>query len=148
MRRSPRHLAAAVERELAVRTSARLTERALRRAGRTGEPLLLGPFLGEIGYELEYWIPFMRRELHRHGIPPEQVTVMTRGGAGLWYRDFAAHELDILELLTPERYLPQLEGRRARARDLKQLRRDRFDRELVALARERLGPVTGRPPRA
>ena len=140
--RSPRELAAAAWREAVVRTSARRTELALRRAARTGGRILLGPFLGEIGYELEYWIPFLRKELHRHGIPPEQVTVMTRGGAGLWYRDFAAHALDILELLTPEQYLPQLEERRARARDLKQLRVEDFDRRLISYARERLGPLT------
>src|SRR3954447_21088873 len=126
--RSGAELLAAVRREADVRTRARLTERALRRAGRDSAPVLLGPFLGEIGYELEYWIPFARRELRRHGIGPEQVTVMTRGGAALWYRDFAAHELDVLELLTPEEYLRRLEERRARARDLKQLRVERFDR--------------------
>src|SRR5919201_2179151 len=128
--RSPRDVVAALRREADVRTRARLTERALRRAGRERTPVLLGPFLGEIGYELEYWIPFARRELRRHGIAPEQVTVMTRGGAALWYRDFAAHELDVLQLLAPEQYLPRLEERRARARDLKQLRVERFDREL------------------
>jgi hypothetical protein len=136
-----RELVSAVVREVDVRSRARLTEGTLSRAARTGKPLLLGPFLGEIGYELEYWIPFMRRRMHRHGIPPEQATVMTRGGAALWYRDFAAGELDILGLMSPDRYLPSLEDRRRRAGDLKQLRVDRFDRELVALARERLGPV-------
>ena len=104
--------------------------------------MLLGPFVGEIGYELEYWIPFLRRELHRHGIEPEQATVLTRGGAAVWYRDFAAHSIDALELLPPEEYLPRLERRRAAAGDLKQLRWERFDRELVALARERLGDLT------
>jgi hypothetical protein len=140
--RSPRDLARAAWREAVVRSSARRTEQALRRAARSGRRILLGPFLGEIGYELEYWIPFMRRELHRHGVDRDRVTVMTRGGAALWYQDFAAHELDILELLAPDRYLTLLEGRRARARDLKQLRIERLDRELIALARERLGPVT------
>jgi hypothetical protein len=135
-------LVAAIRREADVRTRARLTERALRRAGRVGGNVLLGPFLGEIGYELEYWIPFARRELHRHGIEPQNVTVMTRGGAALWYRDFAAHELDILELLSPDEYLARLEERRAWARDLKQLRVARFDSELISLARARLGPVT------
>lgn len=125
-----------------MRSRSWLTERSLRAAARNGSPLLLGPFLGEIGYELEYWIPFLRRELHRHGVPPEQATVMTRGGAALWYRDFAVGELDILELLTPEQYLPELEARRARAGDLKQLRVDPFDRRLAALAEERLGPLT------
>ena len=139
--RSSREVASAVRREVDVRSRALATGRVLRRAGRTGMPLLLGPFLGEIGYELEYWIPFLRRELHRHRIPPEQATVMTRGGAALWYRDFAANALDVLELLSPEEYLPRLEERRRRAGDLKQLRVERFDRELVELARGRLGDV-------
>jgi hypothetical protein len=139
--RSPRELAAAAWREAVVRSSARRTELALRRAARTGGRVLLGPFLGEIGYELEYWIPFMRRELQRHGIDRDQVTVMTRGGAALWYRDFAARELDVLELLPADRYLTLLEERRARAGDLKQLRVEGLDRDLIALALERLGPV-------
>ena len=131
------HVIDALRREADVRTRAWLTERSLA----SGKPLLLGPFLGEIGYELEYWIPFLRRELHRHGIAPEQATVVTRGGAALWYRDFAAGELDVLELVSYEEYLPQLEARRAAAGDLKQLRVGDFDRKLVALARERLGDV-------
>jgi hypothetical protein len=140
--RSTREVASAVRREVDVRSRALATERGLRRAARTGTPLLLGPFLGEIGYELEYWIPFLRRELRRHRIPPEQVTVMTRGGAALWYGDFAANALDVLELLSPKEYLPRLEERRREARDAKQLRIETFDRELVACARERLGPLT------
>jgi len=132
------HLWDALRREADVRTRALLTERSLR----SGKPLLLGPFLGEIGYELEYWIPFLRRELHRHEIPPDRATVVTRGGAALWYRDFAAGALDVLELVPYEQYLPQLEERRARAGDLKQLRVEDFDRRLVVLARERLGDVT------
>jgi hypothetical protein len=131
------HLLGALRREADVRTRALLAERSLR----SGKPLLLGPWLGEIGYELEYWVPFLRRELHRHGIAPERATVVTRGGAALWYRDFAAGALDVLELVPYEQYLPQLEARRAAAGDLKQLRVGDFDRKLVALARERLGDV-------
>jgi hypothetical protein len=137
-----RELAAAVERELDVRSRALLVRRALRAAGARGRPVLLGPFVGEIGYELEYWIPFLRRELRRHGIEPEQATVLTRGGAALWYRDFARHAVDALELFSPEEYLLRLERRRAAAGDLKQLRWEPFDRELVDLARERTGAVT------
>jgi len=139
--RTPRKIASAIWREADVRTATARMERDLRRAGRDGSAVLVGPFLGEIGYELLYWIPFLRRELARHRIDPARVTAMTRGGAALWYRDFAAGELDILGLLPPEEYLPRLEQRRARGRDLKQLRRDPFDRELVELARERLGDL-------
>jgi hypothetical protein len=136
-----RAVAAAVSREAVVRSSALRADRALQRVGRTGEPVVLGPFLGEIGYELEYWIPFMRRRLHRHRIAPERVTVVTRGGAALWYRDFAEHAVDVLELLPADRYAAELEARRARARDLKQLRSDPFDRLLVRLVLERTGPA-------
>jgi hypothetical protein len=140
--RSVPEIASALRREAEVRPAARRTERAVAKAGKEGTPVLLGPFLGEIGYELEYWIPFLRRLLREHGIAPEQATVMTRGGAALWYRDFAANELDVLQLLSPEEYLPRLEDRRRLAGDLKQLRVSRFDRELVALAREQLGDFT------
>jgi hypothetical protein len=140
--RSTWEVASAVRREVDVRSRALATERALRRSARAGTQLLLGPFLGEIGYELEYWIPFLRRELRRYGIPPAQATVMTRGGAALWYGDFAANALDVLDLLDPEEYLPRLEERRRRAGDLKQLRVEPFDRELVERARERLGRLT------
>src|SRR5688500_11848217 len=109
--RTPGELVAALRREVDVRPAARRTEGALRRAGRTGEHVLLGPFLGEIGYELLYWIPFLRRELRRHGIAPDQATVLTRGGAAVWYRDFAANAIDVLELLPPETYLAKLEER-------------------------------------
>jgi hypothetical protein len=137
MARTPRYVASALWREVDVRSRSRRLERALR----SGKPLVLGPYLSEIGHELEYWIPFMRRALHEQGIPPEQATVVTRGGAGLWYRDFAANALDILELVPYEDYLPQLEERWSRARDLKQLRMGDFDRRLMALIRERLGDV-------
>ena len=63
-----RNVSAAARRELVVRTSVLRAKRELRRAARTGERVLVGPFLGEVGYELEYWIPFARRELRRHGI--------------------------------------------------------------------------------
>src|SRR6185312_5092378 len=140
--RSVPEIASALRREAEVRPAAWRAERAVAKAGRDGTPVLLGPFLGEIGYELEYWIPFLRRLLREHRIAPEQATVMTRGGAALWYRDFAAQELDVLQLLSPEEYLPRLEERRRDAGDLKQLRVGRLDRELVALAHERLGAFT------
>src|ERR687887_431084 len=95
MKLHPSIVGRALWREIIVRTSAGWTERTLDRAAQTRERVLLGPWLGEIGYELEYWIPFMRRELRRHRIAAEQATVMTRGGAALWYRDFAAHALDV-----------------------------------------------------
>jgi hypothetical protein len=67
---------------------------------------------------------------------------MTRGGAALWYRDFAARELDAFELMSPEHYHALFEKRLRWAGDLKQLRVGELERRLVALAQERLGRVT------
>lgn len=137
--RSPRRVAAALRREAEVRPRAFLIERALRRAGRSGERVLLGPFLGEIGYELLYWIPFLRRALREAGVRPEQAVALTRGGAALWYADFASEAVDVLELVPEGEFLGRLEARRERARDAKQLLDDPFDRELVEAALRRTG---------
>ena len=114
-------------------------EAALSRAARRGSRLLVGPFVGEVGFELLYWIPVVRRLLAEHGVPPERVTVLARGGAGSWYRDCAAGRLEILDLVDPERYLDELVARRRREGNTKQYFPDRFDSRLTALALERIG---------
>ena len=102
-----------------------------------GRKLLVGPFLGEVGFELLYWIPVLRRLLA--GVDPERVTVLTRGGAGTWYRDFAASSVDALELVPAEGYLEEVVARRKREGNTKQFFPDRLDRQLTRLALERVG---------
>ena len=51
-------------------------EAAVARAAREGQPLLVGPFLGEVGFELLYWIPLVRRLLAEHGVGRDGVTVL------------------------------------------------------------------------
>ena len=140
--RSPKRLAVGLERELAVRSRTALAELALRRAAGSGKRILVGPFLGEVGYELLYWVPFARRALHRLGVAPGQVTTLTRGGAGSWYGDFAEGHVELFDLAEPDDLVARISARRRRARDAKQLRGDGLDRELVRLARERIGPAT------
>lgn len=140
--RSPRRLAVGLERELAVRSRTTVAELALRRAARSGRRILVGPFLGEVGYELLYWVPFVRRALHRLGVEPGQVTTLTRGGAGSWYSDFAESHVELFDVAEPGDLVARISARRRRARDAKQLRGDSLDRELVRLARERIGPAT------
>lgn len=131
--RSPRIVAASVGRELRVRRS----ELGLARAVRRGEPIMVGPFVGEVGYELLYWIPFLRKLLREHGVDRERVTVLARGGAAVWYEDFAAHAVEILELVDPAAFPQRLAERRSRERHAKQAAVDALDLELVRRARER-----------
>lgn len=129
--------ARAVARELAYRRAGLEFARAARR----GEPILAGPFVGEVGYELLYWIPYLRRLFREHGVPPDRVTVLTRGGAGTWYGDVAANQIEILDLLRPDEFRRRLLERRARVGDAKQLSVEPFDRELAGLAMQRVGPA-------
>lgn len=133
-RRSPADNARLVRREIACRAVARVVETRAARAAREGRPLVAGPFLGELGFELLYWIPWLRHFLERHGARADQVTVLTRGGAAEWYRDVAAHSVEIFDLVPPELYWDRLRERRERAGDAKQLTIEPLDRELAAAA--------------
>jgi hypothetical protein len=77
--------------------------------------------------------------LAEHGVGRERVTVLTRGGAGSWYRDCAEHSIDVLDLVPPQRYLDELVERRRRGGDAKQFFPDPFDSRLTRLAIERTG---------
>lgn len=65
-------------------------------------PIVVGPWLAEVGYEVLYWIPLLRWLADRHGIGPERLVVISRGGVGEWYADLASTYVDILDVMTPE----------------------------------------------
>lgn len=130
---SPGVVARAARRELVWRRH----EAALARAIREGRKLLVGPFLGEVGFELLYWLPVLRRLLA--GVERERVTVLARGGAGTWYGDVAGHSIDVLDLVPPDGYLDELVERRRREGNTKQYFPDRLDQRLTQLALERVG---------
>lgn len=67
-------------------------------------PVVVGPWLMEIGFELLYWIPYLRAQLARLGIPKERVIAVSRGGAEGWYGDIAGRYLDILDVMTPQEF--------------------------------------------
>lgn len=128
---SPRLVARALQREMWLRRERAALERALR----SSAPVVVGPFLGEVGFELLYWRPFVRRLLRRFRVDPERVTAVSRGGAALWYRDVAGRGRDVLEALSPAELRYGVDERIARTGQRKQLAVDGFDRLVV----ERLG---------
>ena len=145
--RRPRELADIARRELGYRAAAADGERRIAHAAQTGEPVLVGPFIGEVGFELLYWIPYLRRALRRHGIDRDQVTVLTRGGAGHWYDDIASRSVEVLDLISLEQFRHGLAERRARVGDRKLLTIDSFDAALLERAREITGQAIELHPR-
>ena len=72
-------------------------ERVLTSRGR----VLVGPWCSEVGYELLYWIPFVRWALRAYRVPPSRVVVMSRGGVEDWYAGLADTYLDAFDHAAP-----------------------------------------------
>ena len=106
-------------------------------AVQTGGDVIVGPWTGEVGFELMYWIPFLAW-LAGQGLNAERVVVLSRGGAGLWYRHLAARYVDILDLITPDEFRERTAGKKKQYDH-----RRAFDIELVEKTRERLGLTNG-----
>jgi hypothetical protein len=66
-----------------------------------GGPIVIGPWLAEVGYEVLYWIPFLRWVQDRYRIAPERFVVLSRGGMEHLYQPVAASYVDIFDHLTP-----------------------------------------------
>ncbi|MGH9255108.1 MAG: hypothetical protein ACRD3C_11115 [Vicinamibacterales bacterium] len=69
-----------------------------------GRPILIGPWTGEVGFELLYWIPYIRWVRAHWNLPPEREVIVSRGGVASWYGQDAPAYTDILALCTPEEF--------------------------------------------
>lgn len=106
-------------------------------AARRGGPILVGPWTGEVGFELLYWAPFVRWAIKRFGIDPDRVTLLSRGGTASWYGIDGARYSDVLDVSTPEEF------RERTLKERKQRTLRLFDRQLL---RRALRGMDGRPP--
>lgn len=100
-------------------------------AGRA--PIVAGPWLGEVGYEALYWVPFLRWVQDRYRIAPGRLTIVSRGGVEQWYDRLAARYVDLFDLLSPEELAARNEARQAREEGggRKQSRRGELDESLL-----------------
>jgi len=103
---------------------------ALRRDGR---PIIVGPWTGEVGFELLYWVPFVRWTIARYGIDPTRLTVVSRGGVASWYGPLAARYVDVFSMFSTGEF------RAATEEAKKQRRVGAFDAGIVTRLRERPG---------
>ena len=109
-------------------------QRLIDRAKRTGRPLLAGPWTGEIGFELLYWIPFLRKLKSR--VPELPISVMSRGGVAAWYDGIATGYQDIFAVVDPAEFRAHTDGETRKQRSV-----GPFDRRLLRDASRALGRV-------
>ncbi|MBM3817914.1 MAG: hypothetical protein FJW14_02680 [Acidimicrobiia bacterium] len=108
--------------------------------GRSGKPILLGPWLSETGFELMYWIPFLAWARTYGNLDPSQIVVVSRGGAASWYRHITPNYEDILSFYTPDEFRRRNEARIVEQKGrLKHVDVGSFDREIIAKVSERRG---------
>ncbi len=69
-------------------------------------PVLVGPWLSEFGFELLYWIPFLKWVLRNHEIAPERVIVASRGGMRPLYAALgeSVRYLEIFDFVSPDEF--------------------------------------------
>ena len=87
--------------------------RELSRMARSGRPVIVGPWLGEVGFELLYWRPFLEWAIEAHGFDRQQLVVVSRGGPAAWYGHISARYRDAFEFLSPDA-LPRMHQERVR----------------------------------
>jgi hypothetical protein len=108
--------------------------------GRSGHPIILGPWLSETGFELLYWIPFLAWAKAYGNFDPERLVVVSRGGAQAWYGDVTSHYEDVFSFFTPDEYRRKNEERIAAQHGRqKHMSVSAFDREIIDRVCEKRG---------
>jgi hypothetical protein len=130
-------------RRIHVQTTPRLltelsVRRELRRVARGHGPIIVGPWLSEVGYEVLYWVPFLRWYCDRYGVDPSRLIVVSRGGVASWYRDIGTRYIELLDLFDVPTFAAR-NAERQRQGEQKQHGMADFDREILARVQEQLG---------
>ena len=102
-----------------------------------GGAILAGPWTGEVGFELLYWIPFIRWFAAEYEVDTSRLIVLSRGGTESWYSPLGSRYLDAFDLGTPEEFRHHVAGGN------KQQTVRTFDRVLLRRARQQLRVPVG-----
>jgi hypothetical protein len=113
------------------RVHAARLERNLAALASGSDTIVAGPWLGEVGFELLYWMPFLRWFAARFHVAPERLMVVSRGGTAGWYRPFAALYRETFDYLTPEQFRQRHDERVRANGEQKQTQVLAFERELL-----------------
>lgn len=108
-----------------LRVEERRVRQRLSRLRRSKRPVIVGPWSGEVGFELLYWIPFVTWAVEQAEIAPERIVVVSRGGPESWYAHLGGRYVDALAHVTPEEFRAGTEAMK------KQRQVGPFDREVL-----------------
>jgi hypothetical protein len=103
----------------------------------SGHPILAGPWLGEVGFELLYWVPFLRWFATEYGVPRERIVAVSRGGSGAaWYAPFAGRFHDALSFMSADDFRRRNHERSGDQGEQKQLAVAALDADVIRMVRD------------
>ena len=116
-------------------------EREIAAVARGRQAIIAGPWLSEVGFEVLYWIPFLRWFEDRYRVDRERVIAVSRGGVADWYRDVAAGYVEIFDHVDPDTFNRRNAERREdnESGGQKQTVPGAWDRDVIAAARHAAG---------
>ncbi len=117
--------------ESKIRKFEEFTRDALADLAKSDRPIVVGPWMSEVGFELLYWIPLLRWARQAYGLDPARFVVVSRGGVRSWYGDLAARYVDLFDLYSPEEYVALNEKRQEKSGMQKQKRVSGVEKEIV-----------------
>lgn len=79
-------------------------EKQLTAIAESGDKILCGPWLSEVGFEVLYWIPFLKWFQTEFKIPPERFAILSRGGCKDWYQGISDEYHEVFDLFSLEEY--------------------------------------------
>jgi hypothetical protein len=110
-------------------------ERELEKLAGSGRPIVIGPWLSEVGFETLYWLPFLQWFRFAFRVPSARLIAVSRGGVEAWYTGIADRYVEIWDDIDPEEY-----ARRNAARTTtKQYDLTDLDRDVLAAVARRIG---------
>ena len=81
------------------------TDDALAKIAKSNKPIVLGPWLSEVGFELLYWIPLVRWAIEYYGLDPHRFIVVSRGGVQDWYTDISHRYVELFDYFSPTEFV-------------------------------------------
>jgi hypothetical protein len=112
----------------------REAKKAINLVTRRDAPYVAGPWCSEVGYELLYWIPFLRWAVETHPGLKTDLMVISRGGTGDWYAGIGARYADIFDFVDPDTFRAGRERATVEGKRKKQKQYDisSFDADVAA----------------
>jgi len=68
------------------------------------DTIIIGPWMGEVGPEIQYWIPFLNNLKDNNFFYGKRLIIVSRGNASCWYSKISDEYVDIFNFVSLEEY--------------------------------------------